>query len=79
LGENRLHVVRRRTHQGSEAATISRKFGFQQACYLIRVERQKLSGAIMSPLMTYQEAANYLQISLATIDRLVRAAECRRC
>jgi len=39
------------------------------------VERQKLSGAIMSPLLTYQEAANYLRISLATIDRMVRAGE----
>jgi excisionase family DNA binding protein len=39
------------------------------------VERQKLSSAIMSPLMTYQEAANYLRISLATIDRMVRAGE----
>ena len=25
--------------------------------------------------MTYQEAANYLRISLATIDRMVRAGE----
>jgi excisionase family DNA binding protein len=39
------------------------------------VERQKVSGAIMSPLMTYQEAANYLRISLATIDRMVRGGE----
>jgi excisionase family DNA binding protein len=39
------------------------------------VERQNLSGAITSPLMTYQEAANYLRISLATIDRMVRAGE----
>jgi excisionase family DNA binding protein len=39
------------------------------------VERQKLSDAIISPLMTYQEAANYLRISLATIDRMVRAGE----
>jgi excisionase family DNA binding protein len=29
----------------------------------------------MSPLLTYQEAADYLRISLATIDRMVRAAE----
>jgi excisionase family DNA binding protein len=29
----------------------------------------------MSPLMTYQEAAEYLRISLATIDRMVRAGE----
>jgi excisionase family DNA binding protein len=29
----------------------------------------------MSPLMTYQEAADYLRISLATIDRMVRANE----
>ncbi|MBV8273664.1 MAG: helix-turn-helix domain-containing protein [Verrucomicrobia bacterium] len=34
-----------------------------------------ISGAITSPLMTYQEAANYLRISLATIDRMVRAGE----
>jgi excisionase family DNA binding protein len=27
------------------------------------------------PLMTYQEAADYLRISLATIDRMVRAGE----
>jgi excisionase family DNA binding protein len=39
------------------------------------VERQKLAGAIVSPLLTYQEAANYLRISLATIDRMVRAGE----
>ena len=39
------------------------------------MERQKLSDAIISPLMTYQEAANYLRISLATIDRMVRAGE----
>ena len=29
----------------------------------------------MSPLMTYREAAEYLRISLATIDRMVRAGE----
>jgi excisionase family DNA binding protein len=29
----------------------------------------------MSPLMTYQEAADYLGISLATIDRMVRAGD----
>jgi excisionase family DNA binding protein len=29
----------------------------------------------MSPLRTYQEAADYLRISLATIDRMVRANE----
>jgi excisionase family DNA binding protein len=29
----------------------------------------------MAPLMTYQEAADYLRISLATIDRMVRAGE----
>jgi excisionase family DNA binding protein len=29
----------------------------------------------MSPLMTYQEAADYLRISLATIDRMIRANE----
>jgi excisionase family DNA binding protein len=29
----------------------------------------------MSPLMTYQEAAGYLRIPLATIDRMVRANE----
>ena len=39
------------------------------------MERQKVSDAIMSPLMTYQEAANYLRISLATIDRMVRGGE----
>ena len=29
----------------------------------------------MSSLLTYQEAAGYLRISLATIDRMVRANE----
>ena len=29
----------------------------------------------MSPLLTYQEAADYLRVSPATVDRLVRAAE----
>jgi excisionase family DNA binding protein len=29
----------------------------------------------MSPLMTHQEAAAYLRISLATIDRMIRAGE----
>ena len=39
------------------------------------MERQKSSSTTMSPLMTYQEAAGYLRISLATIDRMVRANE----
>jgi len=37
------------------------------------MERHKSSSTTMSPLMTYQEAADYLRISLATIDRMVRA------
>src|SRR5262249_11944125 len=37
--------------------------------------RRKSSSATMSPLLTYQEAADYLRVSPATIDRLVRAAE----
>jgi excisionase family DNA binding protein len=39
------------------------------------MERQKSSSTTISPLMTYQEAADYLRISLATIDRMVRANE----
>jgi excisionase family DNA binding protein len=39
------------------------------------MERRKSSSATMSPLLTYQEAADYLRVSPATIDRLVRAAE----
>jgi excisionase family DNA binding protein len=39
------------------------------------MERRKASSTTMSPLMTYQEAAEYLRISLATIDRMVRAGE----
>jgi excisionase family DNA binding protein len=39
------------------------------------MERRKSSSTTMSPLLTYQEAADYLRISLATIDRMVRAAE----
>jgi excisionase family DNA binding protein len=39
------------------------------------MERRKSSGTTMSPLLTYQEAADYLRISLATIDREVRAGE----
>jgi excisionase family DNA binding protein len=39
------------------------------------MERRKSSSATMSPLLTYQEAADYLRISLATIDRMVRAGE----
>ena len=47
----------------------------ERPCYLRRMERQKSSSTTMSPLMTYQEAADYLRISLATIDRMVRANE----
>ena len=39
------------------------------------MEQRKSSSTTMSPLLTYQEAADYLRISLATIDRMVRAAE----
>ena len=39
------------------------------------MERRKSSSTTMSPLLTYQEAADYLRISLATIDRMVRAGE----
>jgi excisionase family DNA binding protein len=39
------------------------------------MERRKSSSATVSPLLTYQEAADYLRISLATIDRMVRAGE----
>lgn len=39
------------------------------------MERRKSSSTTMSPLLTYQEAADYLRISPATIDREVRAGE----
>jgi excisionase family DNA binding protein len=39
------------------------------------MERHKSSSTIMFPLLTFQEAADYLRISLATIDRMVRDNE----
>ena len=39
------------------------------------MELHNSSSITMSPLRTYQEAADYLRISLATIDRMVRANE----
>jgi excisionase family DNA binding protein len=39
------------------------------------MEQRKSSSTTMSPLLTYQEAADYLRVSPATIDRLVRDGE----
>jgi excisionase family DNA binding protein len=39
------------------------------------MEHHKSSSTTMSPLLTYQETADYLRVSPATVDRLVRAAE----
>ena len=47
-----------KAHKGAQRFTRGgnfEKIGTQQPCYLSRVERQKLSSAIMSPLMTYWE------------------------
>ena len=39
------------------------------------LRRDAVGGAIMPPLMTYQQTANNFRISLATIGRMVRAGE----
>jgi hypothetical protein len=49
---------RRKVHKGSQAAAISRKSVLNNPAILAAWNGKKLSGAIMSPLMTYQEAAN---------------------